>query len=156
MFKTPSPVGTCALAVRCSAHSRIAGDSSPPQHDWMPNALQGSSSRSQERDAQHTMNEPLPPHGPHRMTLTFCETPIDGAREHWASTPATGPRCARGWPPFSSHASVARTATRSSTQGPASALRFNYCKYARVARWGRNCLTAFHIKMSVSRPTNPA
>ena len=48
------------------------------------------------------------------------ETMIDGVRRHWATAPATGSS------PCSSHASVAHTATRSSSQGPASALRFNY------------------------------
>ena len=38
---------------------------------------------------------------------TKPKTPIDGARENLVVAPATGPRCARGWPPFSSHASVA-------------------------------------------------
>ena len=49
---------------------------------------------------------------------------------HGRSPRQRGPvaRCARGSPPFSSHASVAQTATWPSTQGPASALRFNYCK----------------------------
>ena len=51
---------------------------------------------------------------------TTPETPIDGVRWHWASAPATGS------PPCSSHASVAHTATRPSSQGPASALRFTY------------------------------
>ena len=51
-----------------------------------------------------------------------------GDADRWASenggfAPATGPRCTRGWLSFSSHASVARTATRTSPQGPASALR---------------------------------
>ena len=57
---------------------------------------------------------------PHTDTDTKPETPIDGVREHWAPAPATGS------PPCSSHASVAHTATRPSSQGPASALRFNY------------------------------
>ena len=88
---------------------------------------------------------PCPPlgglaHGPaterRRTTTEGCcvptraqsrtETPIDGARPNWVVAPATGPRCARGWPPSSSHASAAHTATRSSSQGPASALHFNY------------------------------
>ena len=51
---------------------------------------------------------------------TKPETLIDGVRQHWALAPETG--C----PPCSSHASVAHTATRSSSQGPASALRFNF------------------------------
>ena len=59
-------------------------------------------------------------------TGTKPETPVDGGSENWGAAPATRPRCARGRLPSSSHASVARTATRSSSQGPASALRFNY------------------------------
>ena len=51
---------------------------------------------------------------------TKPETPIDWVRWHWAVAPATGT------PPCSSRASVAHTATRPSSQGPASALRFNY------------------------------
>ena len=54
------------------------------------------------------------------QTNTTPETPINGVRQNWASAPATGS------PPSSSHASVAHTATRPSSQGPASALRFNY------------------------------
>ena len=56
----------------------------------------------------------------HNDTTPKTPTPIDGARQNWASAPATG------WPPSSSHASVAHTATRPSSQGPTSALRFNY------------------------------
>ena len=51
---------------------------------------------------------------------TKPETPIDGVRQKWAAAPATRS------PPSSSHASVAHTATRLSSQGPTSALRFNY------------------------------
>ena len=40
-------------------------------------------------------------------TGTKPKTPIDGASENWGVAPATGPRCARGWLPSSSHASVA-------------------------------------------------
>ena len=43
---------------------------------------------------------------------TTPETPIDGARWHWASAPAMG--C----PPCSSHASVAHTATRPRHKAP--------------------------------------
>ena len=57
------------------------------------------------------------------------ETPIDGVRRHWSLAPAMPP------PPCSSHASVAHTATRSSSRGPASALRFNYYKYPLGAPW---------------------
>ena len=49
------------------------------------------------------------------------KTASDGARQNWAVAPATG------WPPSSSHESAARTPRRTATsQGPASALRFNY------------------------------
>ena len=41
------------------------------------------------------------------LTGAKPKTPIDGARENLVGAPATGPRCARGWLPFSSHASVA-------------------------------------------------
>ena len=37
----------------------------------------------------------------------FTKTKIDGASENWVVAPATGPRCARGPLPSSSHASVA-------------------------------------------------
>ena len=50
------------------------------------------------------------------MGATPEATSIDGARQHWAFAPATG------WPPCSSHASVAHAATWPSSQGPASAL----------------------------------
>ena len=40
-------------------------------------------------------------------TGTKPKTPIDGACVNLVFAPATGPRCARGWPPSSSHASVA-------------------------------------------------
>ena len=40
-------------------------------------------------------------------TGTKPKTPIDGASENLVVAPATGPRCARGPLPFSSHASVA-------------------------------------------------
>ena len=65
---------------------------------------------------------------------TKPETPVDGACENWVAAPATGPRYARGRLPSSSHASVAQTATRPSSQGPASALRFNYYKCSSTQR----------------------
>ena len=60
------------------------------------------------------------------QTDTKPETPIDRVRQNWAAAPATG------WPPSSSHASVAHTATRPSSQGPASALRFNNYQLANI------------------------
>ena len=80
-------------------------------------------------------------------TGTKPETPIDGASENWAVAPATGPRCARGWLPFPSYARVAQTATRTSSQGPASALRFNYF-------WWGGSLPPFG-RTTESRPSFP-
>ena len=66
---------------------------------------------------------------PHGHKAGLPETPIDGVRKHWASAPATGS------PPFSSHASVAHTATRPSSQGPTSALRLNYHRMFASTVW---------------------
>ena len=114
--RTPQPQGSttrehAALHAACTTRTRIAlpPDAAPPN------------SRHHARTTTHDDEKML-----RARKGTKLETPVDGARGHWAVTPATGPRCARGSPPFSSHASVAQTATRSSTQGPASALRFNY------------------------------
>ena len=87
---------------RTHTHSTAAGRAAPPN------------SKHHARTTTHDDEKMLRVH-----MGTKPETPIDGVCEHWAVAPATGPRCARGWPPFSSHASVAQTATRSSTQGPA-------------------------------------
>ena len=75
----------------------------------------GACTRAGQRTTMHDDETMLRAH-----TGTKPETPIDGVRQNWAFAPATG------WPPSSSHASVAHTATRPSAQGPTSALRFNY------------------------------
>ena len=72
--------------------------------------------------------------------VTFDKRLFNFTHPHVAA-PATRPRCARGRLPFSSHASVARTATRTSSQGPASALRFNYYFASRFGRiFTRSCV----------------
>ena len=85
--------------------------------------LGGACTRAGQRTTPHDDEKMLRAH-----TGTKPETPIDGESENWGVAPATGPRCAREPLSFSSHASVARTATRPSSQGPASALRSNYCQ----------------------------
>ena len=62
-------------------------------------------------------------------TGTKPETPIDVVRQHLAAAPVTGSL------PCSSHVSVAHTATRPSSQGSASTLRFSYKTRARRAIW---------------------
>ena len=74
----------------------------------------GACTRAGQRTTTHEDEKMLRAH-----TGAKPETPIDGVRTTLGAAPATGP------PPCSSHASVAHTATRPSSQGPASALRFN-------------------------------
>ena len=79
-------------ALHAAAHARKA----PPPGDTPSNPKRHA--RTTTRDDEKMLRAHMG---------TKPETPIDGASENWAVAPATGPRCARGRPPSSSHASVA-------------------------------------------------
>ena len=102
----------CLWPPRAALHTGTRAPRSGGLHTGRPTNDDDDARRRKRKDAA------CPQQGT-RDKGTKPETPIDGVRKHWAPAPVTGP------PSCSSHASAAHTATRPSSQGLASALRFN-------------------------------